>query len=43
VFVLSSIAALDIAEGRVGLHDPSITEVLESHQVFGLAQSERTR
>ena len=36
VFELGGVAALDVAERRVGLDDALLPEVLESHQVAGL-------
>ena len=38
MLVLSRVAALDVTQRGVGLHDPHITEVLETHQVLGLPQ-----
>ena len=38
VLVLGRVAALDVAERRVRLHDVLLTEVLERHQVLGLAE-----
>lgn len=43
VLILSCVAALDVTEWRVGLHDPRVTQVLESHQILGLSQSEQRR
>ena len=31
VLILSCVAALDVTEWRVGLHNPRVTQVLESH------------
>lgn len=39
VLVLGRVAALDVAERRIGLHDLLVTQVLQRHQVLGLAQS----
>ena len=35
---LGRVAALGVAEGWVGVDDAHVTQVLEGHQVFGLAQ-----
>ena len=37
MFVLGDVAALDVAEGGVGLHDAHVAEVLERAQVLLLS------
>lgn len=39
VLELSGVAALGVAEGRVGVHDAQVTQVLKGHQVLALAQT----
>lgn len=39
VLELGSVAALGVTEGRVGVYDAQITQVLQSHQVLALAQA----
>lgn len=39
VLELSSVAALGVAEGRVGVHDAKVAQVLQRHQVLALAQT----
>lgn len=36
---LSSVAALGVAQRRVGVHDAQIAQVLQRHQVLALAQA----
>jgi len=40
MFVLGRVASLHVAQRRVGVHDASVTQVLEGHQVLGLPQPE---
>ena len=37
MFPLSSVAALDVAERRVGIHYAHVGQVLQTHQILGLA------
>lgn len=37
VLELSSVAALGVAKGRVGVHDAQVAQVLQRHQVLALA------
>lgn len=39
VLELSGVAALGVAEGRVGVHDAQVAQVLQRHQVLALAQT----
>lgn len=39
VLKLSSVAALGVAEGRVGVHDAQVAQVLQGHQVLALTQA----
>lgn len=39
VLELSGVAALCVAEGRVGVHDAQVAQVLQGHQVLALAQA----
>lgn len=39
VLELSSVAALGVAQGRVGVHDAQVTQVLQGHQVLALAET----
>ena len=39
VLKLSGVAALGVTEGWVGVHDAQVTQVLQCHQVLGLAQA----
>lgn len=39
VLELSGVAALGVAEGRVGVHDAQVAQVFEGHQVLALAQA----
>lgn len=39
VLELSGVAALGVAERRVGVHDAKVTQVLQRHQVLALAQA----
>lgn len=39
VLELSGVAALGVAEGRVGVHDAKVAQVLQRHQVLALAQT----
>ncbi len=39
VLELSGVAALSVAERRVGVHNAQVTQVLQGHQVLALAQA----
>lgn len=39
VLELSGVAALGVAERRVGVHDAEVAQVLQRHQVLALAQA----
>lgn len=39
VLELSSVAALGVAQRRVGVHDAQVAQVLQRHQVLALAQA----
>ena len=39
MFKLSCVAALNVAEGWVGIDNSFVTQVFESHQVFRLIQT----
>lgn len=39
MFELSRVAALGVAQGRVGVHNAQVAQVLQGHQVLALAQA----
>lgn len=39
VLELRRVGALDVAQGRVRIHDAEVAQVLQSHQVFALPQA----
>lgn len=39
VLELRRVGALDVAQGRVGIHDAQVAQVLQRHQVFALPQA----
>jgi len=38
VFILCRVTALDVAEGRIGINNAEITQVLQCNQVFALVK-----
>lgn len=39
MLVLGGVAALDVAEGRVGVYDPEVAQIFQCHQVLALTQA----
>ena len=39
MLVLGRVAALDVAQGRIGLDDARVAQTLEAHEVLGLADA----
>lgn len=39
MLILSSVTALDVAEGRVRVYDAEVAQILQGHQVLALAKT----